>query len=123
MADLYGETLMLSGTMDLVMDGAKRLMMINDTDKVKQDFKVLMKVGKGDNLFHLDYGLDMVSIVEYNNEKVTLQKIIDAAKKYRFIKEVKGVFISRVDRNENWKVDIVLMTGEEIKLVFGGVGI
>jgi len=123
MVDLYGETLKLGATMDLVMDGAKRLVMVGDTDKVKQDFKVLMKVGKGDNLFHLDYGLDMVSIVEYNNEKVTLQKIIDAVKKYRFIKEVKGVFISRINRNEIWKVDIILMSGEEIKLVFGGVTI
>lgn len=121
MADLYGETLMLSGTMDLVMDGAKRLMMINDTDKVKQDFKVLMKVGKGDNLFHLEYGLDMVLIVQCNNDNVTIQQIIAAARKYKFTKSVKGVFVSRSERNETWAIDIKLMTEEEIKITFGGV--
>jgi len=121
MADLYGETLKLGATMDLVMDGAKRLVMVNDTSKVEQDFKVLMKVGKGDNLFHLDYGLDMVLIIQCDNEKVTIQQIIEAAQKYRFTDSVKGVFISRVDRHETWAVDILLMSNEEIKMVFGGM--
>lgn len=121
MANLYGETLKLGATKDLVMDGALRLVMIEDVDKVRQDFEVLMRVGMGGNLFHLKYGLDMVTIVRGNNPKVTIQKIKDAVWQYRFTKKVDGVFVSSVDRNERWDVSITLMSDEEIKLVFGGV--
>lgn len=127
MADVYGETLKLDSSMDLVFDGADRLMTINDVEKVKQDLEVLFRTHLGDDIFHLGMGLDFATIIEVNNEKTTKEEIRQTALQYKYISSVVDVQIrkeydsSTQTWSEYWDLEVLLLSEEQIKITFGGV--
>ena len=126
MADIYGETLRLDSTMDIVFDGAQRLMTINDVDKVKQDLEVLFRTHLGDDIFDLDSGLDFASIIDINSDKNTKAEVIQTALQYKYIDTVVDIQIRKEFNsatrawNEYWDLEVLLLSGEQIKVVFGG---
>ena len=127
MADVYGETLKLDSSMDLVFDGADRLMVINDVEKVKQDLEVLFRTHLGDDIFHPNTGLDFATIVEVNNERTTKEEIRQTALQYKYISSVVDIQIRKEYDSftqvwsEYWDLEVLLLSEEQIKITFGGV--
>lgn len=127
MADVYGETLKLDDTMDIVFDGAQRLLTITDVEKVKQDLEVLFRTHLGDDIFNLNSGLDFATIIEVNNVKTTKEEIRQTALQYKYIASVVDIQIRKVYTEateswaEYWDLEVLLLSDEQIQITFGGV--
>jgi len=126
MADIYGETLRLDSTMDIVFDGVQRLMTINDIDKVEQDLEVLFRTHLGDDIFNLNSGLDFASIIDVNSDKNTKAEVRQTALQYKYIDTVIDIQIRKEYNSttevwsEYWDLEVLLLSGEQIKVIFGG---
>ena len=112
----YGETLKLDSNGDLSFT-SKSIDMINDTDKVQQDLRILLQTVVGENILHRTMGLWIIEgdeITENNANKRVKNTL--AQYHYRIVVNKIVSAFDRLNRRITTEAQVTLEGGETIEV-------
>lgn len=116
---VYGKTFELDDQMDIVINELKNISLVEDSEKVQQDLKVLYRTHLGDDIFAPEFGFDFATVTEIDTEKVKKRELEETAFKYIYTKDVLSIVVEQYSENkvwkEKWSVSILLLSDEEVK--------
>lgn len=110
----YGKTFQLDDTGDLVITNMKRIGIVEETDKVIQDLKVILLTVVGSYPFNTEFGVDYPAIISDNRDETAALRIRAAVASYKYVEDVADIVMTREGRRCNATVTAVLVDGSTI---------
>ncbi len=105
---------------DVNFDATKNLELISGEDKVRQDFDILLRTEKGEDLFDLTFGMATLIMITDPTVAVIERRVREALVQYRFTQSIEKVSVSFDPDNRLAAVEATItVTEEEITLRTG----
>lgn len=112
----YGETFKIDDDGDLSFT-SKTIDIINDTDKVQQDLRILLQTLVGENILHRTMGLWVIEGDEITENNIN-QKVKNTLAQYHYrivVNKISSAF-DRVNRKITVEAQLTLEGGETIEV-------
>lgn len=113
---IYGETFKLESG-DLVYNSMKRIGMISGEEKTTQDLKILLTTQVGEDIFHPNFGFDMLEVMNSPLDVIVKRELNKALMQYHYLSKIDSVEVVSKDyenRTVTVKIIVTLTGGETL---------
>lgn len=114
----YGRTLQMTSEGDIYLDDDLKMQMIDGTDKVLQDIRMVLHTVVGSWEFDMTFGTDHPAIVESGYHETLIRgKISTALSNLSSVKQVRNVYVVKGTSNRvSVFAEIVLQSDETVRV-------
>ncbi len=106
---------------DIVIDNTRNIALIEGNDKLVQDFDVLLRTEKGEDIFRTEFGMGSLSMINEPTEENIVGRVRDALNLYRFTQVIEDVTVTFDPDNRAATVSATIVVDDEEVTITTGV--